>query len=127
MSDPIIASKSFSSPEVDYGNNPFQPNTSREFALEEAARDFDKDPKQLLADIHHESFQPYNNYLARTIARMASMQLRVQQEVEKQSISSALLNETIARLTWIILGLTVLSTIFAFLSLVLSFLSYCRG
>ena len=67
--------------ETQYGGNPF---TGRAQAKEETARDLDKDPRQLLTDVHEESLTPRPDFIPRTLARMASMQLRVQKEVENQ-------------------------------------------
>ena len=94
--------------EIKYGDNPF---TGRDQAKEEAARDLDKDPRQLLADVHAESLNPRVDFVARTLARMASMQLRVQKEVENQNTETHKLNQNIRFMTKVILVFTAIATI----------------
>src|SRR5437762_777654 len=74
-------------PSEDFGPNPFliEKGIQEGAAREEAARDLIKHPRQLLADIHAESLNPRTDFVARTLARMASMQLRVQEEIANQT------------------------------------------
>ena len=82
-------------PSEDFGPNPYL--TEKGFqegaAREEAARDLLKHPRQLLADIHAESLNPRPDFVARTLARMASMQLRVQEQSKEQTIATKKLNK----------------------------------
>ena len=95
--------------EVEYGKNPF---TGRAQAKEETARDLDKDPRQLLTDVQEESLTPRPDFVARTVARMASMQLRVQRGAEAQAAEAHKLNNQIRKLTWVMLAFTLLAVIF---------------
>ena len=79
----------------------------RETALEEALRDLEKTPEQLLVDAHDESLGPPTiQTITRTLARMASMQLRL----EKSQ------NQT----NWILGGIAVLSLIAAITQVVIA-------
>lgn len=58
----------------------------RKIAHEEACRDLDKSPDQLLVDAHDESIDTTRDIgqsIARTMARSASMQLRVEKETSR--------------------------------------------
>ncbi len=58
----------------------------REIAKEEAARDMAKSPDQILADIHDESLDAERHFgltIARSLARLASLQLRVERDADR--------------------------------------------
>src|SRR6266852_3759951 len=60
--------------------------SKRDVAHEEACRDLDKTPEQLLVDAHDESLdlsREIGQSIARTTARVASMQLRAEQQTSK--------------------------------------------
>lgn len=72
-------------PQKKYDDIPFKEWTKREVAHEEACRDLDKSPEQLLVDAHDESLdrnRPPHETIARTMVRVASMQLRIEQQSE---------------------------------------------
>jgi len=87
--DPIIMSKIKPIHSKNYGENPFLEDFKKDYRLkrqvahEEACRDLDKSPEQILVDIHDESLASIEERLphetiSRAIARLASMQLRVE-------------------------------------------------
>lgn len=97
-------------PQKDYGDLPKEWWTEtgglRKIATEEACRDLDKSAEQLLVDIHDESLnrdteRRPQEHVARTLARLGSMQLRTEREVSK-------LNKTVLILTISILILTAI-------------------
>ncbi|MEO7934584.1 MAG: hypothetical protein ABIT76_15655 [Chthoniobacterales bacterium] len=114
-----IATQEIHIPAEDFGINPFltQEGMRDMVAREEAARDLVKHPRQLLADIHAESLNPRTDFVARTLARMASMQLRVQEQIAEQTKATEKLNKTL-------LIISSIALIFAALSLVLSGFSF---
>jgi hypothetical protein len=69
---------------IPFGKPPW--DKKRNIAHEEACRDIDKSPDQLLVDVHDESLDTSRDIgqsIARTMARSASMQLRVEKETSK--------------------------------------------
>ena len=117
MKTPRIVSQEKPIPQEDFGANPFLSGTiKRDVAHEEAARDLEKSPEHILIDIHDESLDKNRRpeeMIGRAIARLGSLQLRVQKEVEKQAAESSKLNESIRSLTKIILFFTVVGAIAA--------------
>jgi len=106
---PRFLSKENPIPQKDYGSLPAECKTQREKAHEEACRDLDKSPEQILVDIHDESLddhRPGHQTISRAVARMASLQLRTHKAVE--------------RLTYIVIVLAVLSLLFIVLQFWLS-------
>jgi hypothetical protein len=96
-------------PSEDFGPNPYlsENGIKRMAAEEEAARDLLKHPKQLLADIHDESLdnsRSRGESVSRSIARLASLQLRNNELAEEN-------NKLMRRLA-------IVGTTLAFLSLV---------
>lgn len=81
----------------------------RKIAHEETCRDLDKTPEHLLVDIHDESLdntrQPHET-IARTIARLGSMQLRTEHEIQR-------LNGWVKTLTIVGLILAAIGTVAA--------------
>lgn len=72
-------------PQKKYDDIPFDKWSKREVAHEETCRDLDKSPEQLLIDAHDESLdrdRPPHETISRTMARVASMQLRIEKGTE---------------------------------------------
>lgn len=118
MTTPRIVSKAKPIPQIDFGANPFLygVGSMRDVAHEEAARDLEKSAQQILVDIHDESLNLSRHpeeTIVRAIARLASMQLRVQNEVERQANESAKLNDSIRIMTKVILAFTIVGALAA--------------
>jgi hypothetical protein len=84
--NPKLLSKEKPIPQTVYGEIPEELwKNKRDVAHEEACRDLDKSPEQLLVDAHDESLDknrlPHET-IARTIVRVASMQLRIEKQSE---------------------------------------------
>ncbi len=117
MKTPRIVSKEKPIVQEDFGTNTFiAGGINRDIAHEEAARDLEKSPEHILVDIHDESLdrnRPQGETIGRALARLGSLQLRVQKEVEKQSRESSDLNSSIRFLTKVILFFTVVGALAA--------------
>jgi hypothetical protein len=117
MNTPRIVSKEKPIAQEDFGTNTFIASGSkRDIAHEEAARDLEKSPEHILVDIHDESLDRQRapeETIGRALARLGSLQLRVQKEVEKQASESAKLNSSIQFLTKVILFFTVVGALAA--------------
>lgn len=101
-------------PQTQYEQIPFKQWTQRQVAHEEAKRDLDKSAEQLLVDIHDESLdrqRPPHETISRTMARLASMQLRTQIETDRLADETSKLNKRLYWLSWIVLALTIASTV----------------
>jgi hypothetical protein len=82
----------------------------RKVAHEEVCRDLEKSPEQILVDIHDESLdqnRSSDETISRSIARLASLQVRTQRELEKQSQGLNRLNKWVGALTIIVSAISI--------------------